>query len=89
MARQVVHDDDVPGPKRRGEHLLGIGEEGIAVDGAVVDVGCDDPVVAYRGDQRRGLLMAVRLGGQEPLAVRAAAVEPRHVGLRSGLVEEE
>ena len=35
MAAEIVHDDDITGPKRGKQDLCDIGSEGVAIDGGV------------------------------------------------------
>jgi hypothetical protein len=44
MALQVVHDDDVAGPQRRHEHVYHIDQKAVAVDRAIEQPWCLDPV---------------------------------------------
>ena len=34
---EIIEDDHIPGPQRRDEHLLDVGEEGRIVDGTIED----------------------------------------------------
>jgi hypothetical protein len=86
---EVVEDHDVAGFQRRDEELFDIGEEALAIDGAVEQAGRVDAVVAQGGEERCGLPMAVRDLVNEPLAARRPAVETRHIGLGPGLIDED
>ena len=89
MAAQVVHDDDVTRAERRSEHLLDIGLEDDAVHRSVDHQWRRDRVVSKAGDEGGGLPMAVGYGANQALALRAAAIQARHVGLGPGLVDED
>src|SRR5205807_6505145 len=71
---EIVHHDDVAGPKGRREELLGPGAEDLPVDRAVDDARGVDAVEPERGDKGAGLPMAVRHAGYEPLAPGRTAV---------------
>jgi len=60
---QIVEDDDVARLERGDEELFDIGEEALAVDGAVEQARRVDAVVAQGGEEGRGLPATVR----EPL----------------------
>jgi len=60
MARQVVHDDDIAGHQFRHRHLADVGNEGVAVDRAVVHHRRDHAGAAQSGDKRGGLPVSVR-----------------------------
>ena len=84
----MVHDHDVAGLEGRRQGRLDIGEEAFAVDRAVEDARGGDPVVAERGEEGRGLPVAVGDGGDDPLTAPGPAVAARHVGRGPGLVDE-
>ena len=69
--------------------MIDIGAEALAVDGAVKQAWRIDAVVAQRGEERRGLPLAVRDLVDEALSLRRPAAKPGHVGLRPGLVDED
>jgi len=58
---------------RRSEHLLDIDRGEFAVDGAVDDPRCADPIQAQRGDESHGLPMAMGHHCLEALASRPPA----------------
>ena len=70
------------------EILLDVGEEALAIDGSVEQAGRFDPVVTERGEEGRGLPMAVRNLVDEASAFRRPAVEAGHVRLGPSLVDE-
>ena len=89
MAAEIVHDDDVAGFQGRDEDLLDVNSEALAVDRAIENPWGLDPVVAQRGQEGRGLPVAVRDLGGEPDAARRPSPQRRHVGLGPGLVDED
>ena len=89
VGAQIVEHDDVVGLEGRDQELLDIGEKALAVDRAVEHAGRLDAVVAQRGEEGRGLPVAVRDLGDERSSARRPAVEPGHVGLGPGLVDED
>ena len=89
VGSQIVEDDDVVALEGRDEELLDVGEKPLAVDRAVEHAGRVDAIVAQRGQEGRGLPVAVRDLGDEPFSARRPAVGPGHVGLGPGLVDED
>jgi hypothetical protein len=89
VAAQVVHDDDIARAERWHQELLDIGEEGLAVDGAVEHAGRVDPFMAERSEEGQRLPFTVWHLGHEPLPARRTAVRAGHVGLGPGLVDED
>jgi hypothetical protein len=88
VAAEVVHNQHVAGPQRRGEELPHVGEEALAVDGAVQHQRRDDALGPQCGDHGGGPPVPVRHGVEHALAARRPAVAPRHVRGGPGLVEE-
>ena len=88
MRSEIVEHDDVVGLEGWDQKLLDIGEKALAVDRTVEHAGRVDAVVAQRGEECRGLPFALRDLVDEALAARSPAVEPGHVGLGPGLVDE-
>ena len=89
VAAEIVHDDDVTRLQGRDEDLLDVGSKAVAVDWAIENPWSVDPVVAQRGQEGRGLPVAVRDLGREPHAAGCPAPQRRHVGLGPGLVDED
>ena len=52
VAAEVVQNGDGVWSQRRDQSLLDIGAESLAIDRPVDHPGCDDPVMAQRGDER-------------------------------------
>ena len=78
-----------PGCRVGSENLLDIDCEALTVDRAIENPWCVDPIVAQRGQEGRGLPVAVRDLGCEPGAARRPAPQGGHVGLGPGLVDED
>jgi hypothetical protein len=85
----MIDHDNLAGPERGREALFGVGCEDLGVHGTVDHHGCEDLISSYGGDQGGGLPAAIWDLGDKPLAARAAAMGPRHVGLDPGLVDED
>jgi len=88
MASQIVHDDNVSGLERPGELLFHIGQEARAVDRAVEDARCGEPVASQRRDEGHGAPMAMRCETAQTLALHPPAAQGGHVGLDPCLVDE-
>jgi len=88
VARQIVHDHDVTGPKLRYEHLRHIGLEPVAVDRTIEHHRRDHACHPQRGDQRGRLAVAVGEAHPQALALGAPSVAAGHVGRGPGLVDE-
>lgn len=89
VGRQIVHDHDVAGSKLRCENLLGIGEEGWPVHGAVEEHRCCHAGQSQAGGEGGGLPMAVGNSGSASLAAWCPASQPGHLRGRRGLVDED
>ena len=71
------------------EHLLGVGQGPAAVMGRPAPWALSRPPAASRADEGRGLLMAVRNAGPQPVASWSPAAGARHLGRGAGLVDED
>ncbi len=89
VAAQVVHDDDVAGPQRRGEALLDVGAEDGCVDRPIDHERCCDGIATQCGDEGGGLPVPAGHPADQAFAPPAAAVGAGHVGLGPGLVDED
>ena len=89
VTAEIVQDDDIARPKRRREHLLDLGAEDVAVDGAVDDQWRGEAVGAQAGNEGRGFPVPVRDRRNQPLSRRRAPIPPRHIGGGPGLVDED
>ena len=88
VAGQIVHDDNIARPQRRGENLFDISPEDVTVHGAIEDIRGGDAGGAQTGDKSGGFPVTVGHRGQQAQTSGASARAPGHVGCRRGLVEE-
>ncbi len=86
---QVVHDDGVARPQRWGESLFDIGQESVAIHGAVQNKRSDQTVGAQSSGECCRLPMSVWDGSTASLAAWRAPVKPRHFGVGAGFVDED
>jgi len=84
-----IHDHDIAAPQRGNQHLLDIGEEGLAVDRPIEHAGGNQAIAAQTGDEGRGIPVPVRHSIDQPMTHSRPAVKPGHVGLGPGLVDED
>ena len=89
VAAKVIGDDDITGRQCWGEALADPGRERIPVDRPVQHEGCNDAVVTQSGEEGQGFPVPVRDMRAKPLAARAPAARPGHVGLDPCLVDED
>ena len=73
MAAKIVHDHDVVWLEAGPEDLLDIVQKALAVDGAVKDARCVNPVMTQSRNKGQGLPVPVRHMGDEPLAFATPA----------------
>jgi len=71
------------------QKLLHVGEEALAVDGAIEQAGRLDAIVAQCGQESGRLPMAVRDFGDQPASARRPAAAAGHVRLGPGFVDED
>ena len=89
MTAQIIEDDDVTRPQRRDEHLFDVSAEALAVESAVEDAGRGDAGSAQTGDQGGHFPVPVWHRRQEAQPARGPAAAARHVGGRTGFVDED
>jgi hypothetical protein len=82
---EIVEDDDVALFQGWDENLLDIGEETLALDGAVNHARRVDPIAAQRCDEGHGFPVAMGRLGHKPAALGTPAAQRRHVRLDPGL----
>lgn len=89
VGTEIVHDDDVATCQRGGQHLLDIGEEQLAIDRSIEHAGGDQAILAQAGYEGGGLPVPMGYCINQPVAHRGPAIEPDHVGLGPGLIDED
>ncbi len=89
VAAEVVDDDDIARLKGGDEHLLDIGQKGLAIDWAVDDAGRVDAIVAQRGQEGQRPPAALGNLGDQPFAAQRPSMAAGHIGLGPGLVDED
>jgi len=89
MGRQIVQNDDVARLEGRSQLSLDVSFENEPVHRRVNDEGGDQGVTSQAGDEGLCLPMSERGFRKEPLALGATAAQARHLGRRSGLVQED
>ena len=78
-----------PGSQCGNQHLLDIGEEHVAVHGAVVDEGRGHAGQPQRAGEGSGLPVAMRHAGPATLAARRSSTQAGHLRGQAGLVDED
>jgi hypothetical protein len=88
VGRQIVHDDRIAGPKRRGEALFDIGCERLAMHRAIQHQGRLDATQAERADEGRRHPVAVWHGCPAAFAPGRPPVASGHLGRDAGRIDE-
>ena len=88
VAGEIVHDDNVARPQRRGEKLLDVSFEDLGVDRPIEDEWGDDFFEPQCGHESRRFPMAVRDRGAQAFPFGSATASSRHVRGGPGLVDE-
>lgn len=86
---EIVPDHHIARFEERGELGDHPGIEGLAVDGAVYHPGRHQFIASQRRDECLGVPFAEGCIGDQPLALLAAPPQRRHVGLDTGLINEQ
>lgn len=89
MRRQVVGDDALARPQRRGELALDVSIKAVAVHRTVQDPGCDQAVMAKACNKGLGVPVAEGRMVDEALADGCPAGVLDEVGLQARLVDED
>jgi len=89
VCRQIVEDHNIALSERRGENVLDVGAEGIAIHRPVEHPRRGHAGQAQPGDERQGFPVSERRAVAAALADRRPAIKPRHLGVDAGLVEED
>jgi hypothetical protein len=89
VTAQVVHHHDVARTQGRHQELNHPGQKTLAIDRSVEHARGNDPVTAQARDEGQRLAITVRYFGDQPLAFGTASVQPGHVRLRPGFIDED
>ena len=89
MGRQIVQNNDVAWLEGRSQLSLDVSFKNAPVHRRVNDKGGDQGVPSQAGDEGLCLPMSERGFRKEPLALGATTAQARHLGRRSGLVQED
>src|SRR4029077_9945 len=89
MGRQIVQDDDVARLESRSQLSLYVSFKNAPVHRRVHDEGGGQGVASQAGDEGLRLPVSERDFRKQPLPPQAAASQARHLGGRSGLVQED
>lgn len=88
MAAEIVHHHDVAGCQRRGELLLNVGKEQLAVHRAVDHQRSGQAGRPQRAHEGRRLPMSVRDRRDHVFGLRSPAVQSRHLRVGSRFIEQ-
>ncbi len=89
MRCQIVHHGDIALPERRDQHLLDIGQEGIAVHRAIEDHQRGHATQPQCAGEGCCFPVAMRDRSAASLSSFSAAAQPGHLGGRPCLVDED
>ena len=89
VGSEIVHDDDVAGLEGWNQRLVDIGAETFAVDRAVEDTGCGEPVASKRTEECQSAPAAARGEAPQSGAFRPPTAQRCHVGSDPGLIDED
>jgi hypothetical protein len=89
VGAEIVHDDEVTPSQRRNQHLFDIGEEQLAIDRSVEHAGGGQAILSQTGYEGGGLPVPMGYCINQPVAHRSPAIEPDHVGLGPGFIDED
>ena len=89
MGRQIVQDDDVARLEGWSQLSLDLSFKNAPVHRRVKDEGGGQGVASQAGDEGLRLPMSERGFRKQPLPLQATAAQARHLGGRSGLVQED
>ena len=64
---EPVHDHDIAAVQRGNQHLLDIGEEGLAIDRPIEYARSNQAILAQTGDEGRGIPVPVRHSIDQPM----------------------
>lgn len=86
---QIVDDDDISGPQRWRQRLPNVFDEDRPVHGAVDDEGCCASVQPQPGHKGHRLPVPPGYAADDAATALGAAIESRHFGRGSGLINED
>src|SRR5580765_6172767 len=86
---EIVHHHDIAGPERWREYLFDIGQEALAIHGAVQEQRRSHSGEAQSRGKGCHFPVAMRHAGPAAFAARTAPVPPRHLGVRTRFVNED
>jgi hypothetical protein len=86
---EVIADDHIALLQLGAKHLGEVGQEQLSIHGAIDQPRGADPVMPQGSDQGGCLPVTVRHRRQATLAHFRAAVEARHLGVQTGLIEKD
>lgn len=89
VAAEIVEDDDITGLEGGDQELLDVGTELLAIDRAIEEAGCLDPVMPQGGQEGERAPAAVRCLADQSLAAWPPTAQRSHVGFCPGLVDED
>lgn len=89
VGRQIIDDDDIAGPQRGYQALLQVFDEDRPVHGAVDNERCGEAIQPEPGHKGHGLPVSPGNAANNPTTAFGPAVEPRHFGRGSGLIDED
>jgi len=88
MRGEVIHDDHISGVQRRAQDLADIGPENLRICGPLDGHAGGGTVQADRADHGRGLPMALRTWGVDPLTPQGAPAQAGQIGFGTRFVQE-
>jgi len=88
VAGQIVHNDDIAGSQDGNDELLDVGAKARPIHWAIKYARRRNPIDAERGNKCRRLPMSPGHAGEQTLPPRTAAIAARHVGCRTGFIDE-
>ena len=86
---QVVEHDDIATFEGGCENVSDVGSERIAIHRSIEHPWCGHAGQAQPGNEGHGLPVPERYAIAAAFAHRCPAIEPRHLGVHTGLVEED
>ena len=85
---RVIHHDDIAGPERRKQALLGIGQKGLLIHRAFDHHRRGHSVMTQRSHEGECLPVSERYMADQPDTAGSAPPEAHHIGADCGLVDK-